>query len=172
MGWMVRESNPGGGEIFRTCPDRLWGSPSHLYNGYRVFPGVKERQGRDANPSPLSSGGHERVELYIYSPYGPYSLYRASVPVQECTLSMLLRLSFLTVYLFIFIFIFFLFIFYFLLWRCDPTRVMSSSFLRFLDHTQRRTTVGRTSLDEWSARRKDLYLTTHNIHNRQISMPR
>jgi hypothetical protein len=26
------------------------------------------------------------VELYIYSPYEPYGLYRASVPVQECTL--------------------------------------------------------------------------------------
>jgi len=34
------------------------------------------------------------------------------------------------------------------LWRCNPTRVMASSFLRFLDHTQRRTTVGRTPLDE------------------------
>jgi len=60
---------------------------------------------------------------------------------------------------------------FFLLWRCDPTRVMASSFLRFLDHTQRRNTVGRTPLDEWSARRKDLYLTTHNTHNRQTSMP-
>jgi len=29
--------------------------------------------------------GHERVELYLYSPYGPYVLYRASVPVQGCT---------------------------------------------------------------------------------------
>ena len=48
---------------------------------------------------------------------------------------------------------------------------MASSFLRFLDHTQRRTTVGRTSLDEWSARRRDLYLTTHNTYNRQTSMP-
>ena len=38
--------------------------------------------------------------------------------------------------------------YYYLLWRCDPTRVMASSFLRFLDHTQRRTTVGRTPLDE------------------------
>ena len=28
-----------GGEIFRTCPDRPWGPPSLLYNGYRVFPG-------------------------------------------------------------------------------------------------------------------------------------
>jgi hypothetical protein len=29
----------------------------------------------------------------------------------------------------------------------DPTRVMAFSFLRFLDHTQRHTTVGRTPLD-------------------------
>ena len=56
------------------------------------------------------------------------------------------------------------------LWRCGPMRTMASSFLRFLDHTQRRITVGRTPLDEWSARRRDLYLTTHNTHNRQISM--
>ena len=56
-------------------------------------------------------------------------------------------------------------------WRCDPTRVMASSFLRFLDHIQRRTTVGRTPLDEWSARRREFYLTTHNTHNRQTSMP-
>ena len=47
-----------------------------------------------------------------------------------------------------------------------PTRAMASSFLRFLDHTQRRTTVGRTPLDEWSARRRDFYLTTHNTHNK------
>ena len=44
---------------------------------------------------------------------------------------------------------------------------MASSFLRFLDQTQRRTTVGRTPLGEWSARRRGLYLTTHNTHNRQ-----
>ena len=44
-------------------------------------------------------------------------------------------------------------------------------FLMFLDHTRRCTTVGRTPLDEWSARRRDLYLTTHDTHNRQISMP-
>jgi len=52
-------------------------------------------------------------------------------------------------------------------WRCDPTWVMTSSFLMFLDHTQWRITFGRTPLDEWSARRRDLYLTTHNTHNRQ-----
>jgi hypothetical protein len=48
---------------------------------------------------------------------------------------------------------------------------MASLFTRFLDHTQRRTTFGRTPLDEWSARRRDLYLTTLNTHNRQTSMP-
>ena len=40
------------------------------------------------------------------------------------------------------------------------SRAMASSFTRFLDHTQRRTAVGRTPLDEWSDRRRDLYLTT------------
>jgi hypothetical protein len=40
----------------------------------------------------------------------------------------------------------------------------------FIDHTQRRSTVGSTPLDEWSARRTDLYLTTHDTHNRQISL--
>jgi hypothetical protein len=54
-----------------------------MYNGYRVFAGGKERLGRDADPSPLSSSvGRERVELYLYFPYGPYGLYRALVPVQ------------------------------------------------------------------------------------------
>jgi len=32
-------------------------------------------------------------------------------------------------------------------------------------------TIGRTRLDEGSARRRDLYLTTHNTHKRQTSMP-
>jgi hypothetical protein len=35
----------------------------------------------------------------------------------------------------------------------------------------RHTTVGRTPLDEWPARRRDLYLTTHSTHKRQTSMP-
>jgi hypothetical protein len=48
---------------------------------------------------------------------------------------------------------------------------MEHLFLMFLDHTQRSSTVGRTPLDEWSARRRDLYLRTHDTHNRQISMP-
>ena len=43
--------------------------------------------------------------------------------------------------------------------------------MRFLYHTQRRTTVGRIPLEEWSVRRRDLYVTTHNIHNRDIHAP-
>jgi hypothetical protein len=43
------------GEISRTCPDRPYGPPSLLYNGHRIFPGGKERPGRDADPSPPSS---------------------------------------------------------------------------------------------------------------------
>jgi len=54
------------------------------------------------------------------------------------------------------------------LWRCDPTLSLS----RFQDHTQWRTSVCRTPLDEWSARRRDFYLTTQNTHNRQTSTPR
>jgi hypothetical protein len=39
------------------------------------------------------------------------------------------------------------------------------------DHTERNNTVGRTPLDEGSARRRDLYLTTtHNTHKRQTSI--
>ena len=37
---------------------------------------------------------------------------------------------------------------------------------------QRRTTVGRTPVDVWSFHRRDLYLTTHNTHKGQKSMPR
>jgi len=56
------------------------------------------------------------------------------------------------------------------IWRDSPAPpaqwAVASSFTRFLYHTQRRTTVGRTPLDEWSARFRDLYLTTliTNVH--------
>jgi hypothetical protein len=56
-------------------------------------------------------------------------------------------------------------------WREDPQWAKTSWFARFLDHTQRRTTVGRIPLDDWSARRRDLHLTTHNTRNRDIHAP-
>jgi len=54
IGWSGNRI-PVGCEIFRTCPNRPWGPPSLLYNGYRDFPGGKERPGRDTDPSPPSS---------------------------------------------------------------------------------------------------------------------
>ena len=59
----------------------------------------------------------------------------------------------------------------FFLWRCGPTRAKSSSFTRFPDHTQWRATVGRTSLDEWLARRRDLYLTTTTLTTDRYQCP-
>ena len=40
---------------FCARPDRPWGPPSHLQNGYRVFPGRKVQPGRAADHSPPSS---------------------------------------------------------------------------------------------------------------------
>jgi hypothetical protein len=55
--------------------------------------------------------------------------------------------------------------------RDSSQRAKASSLNRFLDHTQQCATFGRTPLYEGSARRRDLYLTTHNTHNRETSMP-
>ena len=46
----------------------------------------------------------------------------------------------------------------------SPTQAGPSLFLRFIGHMQWRITVGRTPLDEKSARRRDLYMTTHNTY--------
>ena len=61
--------------------------------------------------------------------------------------------------------------FSFFFWRSSPQWTRFSSFTRFLDHTQRRTTVDRTLLDERSAHRRDLYLTTHNTQQTDIHAP-
>ena len=37
--------------------------------------------------------------------------------------------------------------------------------------TQWRTTLGSAPLDEWSACRRDLYLTTRNTHNKETFTP-
>jgi len=50
--------------------------------------------------------------------------------------------------------------FFFFLWCCGPTRVMAFSHVRFLDHTQRRTTAGGIPPNEWSARRRNLWQHT------------
>ena len=58
------ESNPGGEENFRTCPDRLWGPTSLLYNAYRVLSGGKAAGAWRLTPTPSSAEVKERVELY------------------------------------------------------------------------------------------------------------
>jgi len=87
----VRGSNPGGGEIFRTRPDWPWGPTSLLYNGYQVLPGGKQRTGRDADPHPLLVPRSRKGKAITLFPHVPYGLYRASVPVQGCTLPLALH---------------------------------------------------------------------------------
>ena len=62
-GWTVRGSNPGGGKIFRICPDQPWGPSSLPYNGYRVFPGSKAAGAWRWQPTLSSAEVKERVEL-------------------------------------------------------------------------------------------------------------
>ena len=62
MGWTIRRSNPGGGEIFRTRPEC-----SILCNDYRVILGGNTA-GRGINhPPPSSAEVKERIELNLYS---------------------------------------------------------------------------------------------------------
>jgi hypothetical protein len=97
MGWKVRGSNPVGGEIFRTYPDRPWGPPSLLYNGYRVLPGGKG--GRDMTlttqlylvPRSWKSRAipllplWDRVACYRVKPYLtlPYSKHKATRNIEQ-----------------------------------------------------------------------------------------
>ena len=55
---------------FRTCPDRPWGPPSILYNGYRVFPGGKSAGTWHWTLTTSGAEVNENVELYIYCPSG------------------------------------------------------------------------------------------------------
>jgi hypothetical protein len=51
MGWTVQGSNPGGGEIFCTCPDRLGAHLASYTMGTGSFPRVK-RPGRGVDHPP------------------------------------------------------------------------------------------------------------------------
>ena len=69
--------NPGGDEVIRTRPDRLWGQPSLLYKGYQTcFQGVKQPGHGVEHQSPSSAEVKERVELYLNSPLGLRGLFQ------------------------------------------------------------------------------------------------
>ena len=97
--------------FFHREADEICSFPGHYavvilkdFSGNRLFPGSKEWQGSDADLSsllvpwsrksraipllplwtvrPVQGLSACTVQLYLYSPYGPYSLYRASVSVQ------------------------------------------------------------------------------------------
>ena len=89
--------------------------PASCTMGIGSFPGVKCGRGVLLTPHPLLVPWSRKsrailllplwavrpvqnlsactVELYLYSPYGPYGLYRASVPVQRCTVPFFLHIS-------------------------------------------------------------------------------
>jgi hypothetical protein len=56
-------------------------------------------------------------------------------------------------------------------WRFDPIPCHGIPLRNITITLVGHTTFDRTLLAEWSARHKELYLTTHNTHNRQISLP-
>ena len=69
-------SNSGGHEIFCIRPDRPWGPPSLLYNGYRAsFPWVKRLWRGVNHPPPSRAEAKERVEVYFYTPQGFYDIF-------------------------------------------------------------------------------------------------
>jgi len=63
---------PSGCEIICTCLDQPWDPPDLLYSEYRAsFPGVKQPGRGVEYPPPYSAEVKERVELYLYSHFGP-----------------------------------------------------------------------------------------------------
>ena len=73
---------PVGSEFIRNRPDRPWGPPSLLYNGYRVFPGGKAAGVWPWIPTSSSAEAEGRVELYICSSSGPsYPVLGRTSPV-------------------------------------------------------------------------------------------
>jgi len=57
-----------------------------------------------------------------------------------------------------------------LLWFFDPIPYHGLHLWDFTITLIGQAILGRSSLDEWSARRSNIYLSTHNTHNGQRSM--
>jgi len=68
-GSTVRGSYAGGCETFRSRPDRPWGPPSLLYNGYRVFPGSKAAGAWRWPPTPHLAQRLKKEYRYTSTPF-------------------------------------------------------------------------------------------------------
>jgi len=139
MGRTVWWSSPGGVRYSVCRPGCSRGLPRCLYSGVPDFsPGWPES---GVDQQPLSSGG-----LRIFRNYTttfPLSVHRHIMgELRLFTFKINKRL-------------------FVCFWRDSSQWARTSPFTRFQDRTQRRTMVSRTPLDEWSTRRRDLYLTTH-----------
>jgi len=67
--------------------------PALCAMGTRSFPGIKSCQGVTLTPNPFLVPWLRRSRAIPLLPYGPYGLYRASVPVQGCTLSVFTKVK-------------------------------------------------------------------------------
>ena len=79
-------SNPGGWRDFPPVQTGAGAHPTSCTMRTGSFPGVKNGRGFMLTPHPLLVPCSRKSKLYLYPPSGPYDLYRASVPVQGCTL--------------------------------------------------------------------------------------
>jgi hypothetical protein len=95
---------------------------------------------------------------YQTKPQDPKISDASAAPTSQILASAML-LFIIYIYIYIYIYTFFPV-------ALRPNAGHGSSILRFLDHIKRHTTVCKTPLGEWSARRRDLYLTTHDSHNK------
>ena len=62
--------------------------PASYTMGTGYFRGVKSGRGMKVTPHPLLVPWSRKGRAIPQVPYGPYGLYRASVPVQGCTLTL------------------------------------------------------------------------------------
>jgi hypothetical protein len=149
-GWTVQGSNPGGGEIFRARPDRPWGPPSLLSNGYQVFPGGKAAGAWCWPPTPSSA---EVKKGYSFTSIRPLGHFRPLTGLLHLLLpSTHLLCNCITTSLWPILFF----------WHNSPI-VPGQPHCRDFTITPRHATLDWTSLDEW-VRRKGFCVTT--LHNR------
>ena len=81
-GWTVRGSNPGRPRLSVPVQTGPGAHPASCTKGTGSFPGVRNDRGVTLTPLPILVSWSRKSGAYFYSPYGPYGLYRTSVPVQ------------------------------------------------------------------------------------------